>query len=407
MSEQSTGFPLDTEPGPPAAPVPAVVPKQPVAAPDPVETRVQLLGAKLDGAGLDISRAEAIEPAAIAPFWASGDLFYLCGLKTSGKTTLALDLAVAPLLPEREGSAWGGVLQVNMARFGPDGRVAIIDGEDSRQRWASRVKALLAGGSVDMGRAGDILRSRLLYYKPSELGLRDKTHWERNSRAAVRFLARQGVRLVVADTASRLWQPTDPNQPDWVFDGLAPFHDELRDARICCLLNAHHKRPGEFGAQAHGPLGTSQQENETDGLLFVNRAADKGELEIRHEKSRRSWWIQPGDRIRLKIPRHRFGYEPLPPWREIWPHDGPSGDSAGGSGTHFDPSAALSPMKREILTVLQQAHPGSRSESELVSSTEHDRSSVFKACRELEAAGLIEAVPDRDPREWMLRRSSQ
>jgi len=238
----------------------------------------------------------------------------------------------------------------------------------------------------------------VLFAKPSELGLRDAIRWTENSVKAAEMIANEGVRLVIGDTAARIWQPVDFNSADWVNKGMGPFHETLKAHGICCVLNAHHKRPGDTGSSAHGPLGTSQQENQADAMLFVSRTGPT--LRIRHAKSRRSWWMPVDASIELELPTNRIAYTLRPSFRDAWPiAPQPEGEDS------LDVRrAGLPPQQFDVLHVFETRPNEPISQKEISQALQINPGNVTKHCKALMDRGLLKLAPGTRLKSWMLDR---
>lgn len=328
---------------------------------------------------LDILNSPATEPALLSPFWSAqeGDQILIAGLRATGKSTIAADIALASCIPEFEGKALQGVLQWDLARL--DGRkIAIIDGENSPYRWETLLRRLLEHRGIDPELCRELIKERFIYLHVRDLGLREKAHWESRSQEVANLLGELGVGFCVMDSAGRVWGASNLNDTDWVQGGLAPYAEgcKCQANPIAGGILAHVRRPTKNEPRAVGPLGSSTQENYVDGLLIVEPSGDG--IRIRHEKSRRPWWIKQGTSVQIDWPAGKIGFEPVGDWATVWPDSPPT-----------ESEASHARMTTQVLAIVRAGAPRTVSTKDIAASLSIGERQVRRHLERLEAAGEL------------------
>jgi hypothetical protein len=271
---------------------------------------------------IDILNAPCVEPAMLAPFCAPGDLLNISGPAGCGKTSIATDILLAAAHPGRHGVALGGAMRFTEPSFGTL-KCAVMDAETSKGRWDS----MLARKCAQEGLCPEDLAG-IRYLRASDFGLGQPSARAEHSLALAEALGRDQRRLAIIDTLAMTWAPRDMNNPDWVFDGLAPFRAECKNRGVTVIALTHTRRPTRDGPHAVGPIGTSYQENQADTQLIVSRLkGSTAGIRMTATKSRRAFWIQQGALVELRFTPN-LGYEPIGNALDRWPHEWPGADAA-------------------------------------------------------------------------------
>ena len=341
---------------------------------------------------VDLVDAPMVEPYLLAPFWAVGDFVNVSGSPGSGKSLLAADVVLGALHPARQGRALGGLLRFAGEQLA-GGKVAILDGENSRVRWSSILRRKLVAEDLDPFK----IKWAPLHVRPSDVNIQNPGNWERASIAFAKSLASVNVRFLVIDTLGRAWAPEDINSSSWVQRGLAPFRTACQQYGISALLLSHTKRrKNADDPHPTGPIGTSFQEGQVDAQIIMSRVKGGDGLTLTHQKSRRSFWIQQGSKVTLHF-KPGLGYEPQADWQTQWPHECPDYDA---KDLEPDPST-----RSRLLQILRDKSPAPISRHELQTQLGLSERAVRKQLAALSDAGLAEQVGRSSDTQWRLKPS--
>ena len=274
---------------------------------------------------LDILSVPSTEPALLSPFWSAqeGDQIILSGKRAAGKTTLATDIAVAAVLPCLRGLALGGLLRWNLELLA-NRRIAILDGENSSRRWESLIRRLLEHRGLLNEENSRLVRERIIYLHAKDLGIRNVAEWTVRSEMVPLVLESENAAFYLLDSTGRFWAATNLSEMEWVQRGLSPLAEACKATSppISGLVLAHTRRSSAQDPSPVDPLGSSTQENYTDGLINISRDGDSG-ISLRHEKNRRAWWISSGATVEINWPKNKLGFEPTGNWATTWSHESP------------------------------------------------------------------------------------
>ena len=272
---------------------------------------------------LHLDSAPEVEPSILAPFWSVGDFINFSGPAGSGKTRIAADIVIAACFPHREGSSLGGLLKFDLEKLGGR-KIAIIDAENDRYRWASILRQKLRREGISDFNG----QERIVHIRASEIGIQQAANWAQVSDSLATALAWNRVGFVIGDTLARIWAPDEINSPAWVQQGFAVFRDTCRKFEVSGLMLTHTKRRGNSNDPApEGPIGSSFQESQADGQIMISptRTGASGGVKLTHRKSRRSFWIAQGSSVTLRFTRE-LGYEGTGDWQKTWPYECPNLD---------------------------------------------------------------------------------
>lgn len=290
---------------------------------------------------LNLHEAPAIEPTIIDPICAPGDTAIVAGGPGCGKTNLVSDIIVGWGHPQRQNRALGGVLRIN-STYSRNQRIAVIDGENTQDRWQTTILRKLKAEKLDVSLFGDVVD----YVRPREIGLYDPLSWTRQSENLAQALAERNVALVVVDTLGRMWSPEDPNRADWVQQAFSPFRSACQELDISVIALAHTRRSqGRNDPGPVGPIGSTMQEAQADTLILMDMVKGGTGCRLRLQKCRRAPWIRPGSPICFKF-TDGFGYEPQDDPQSAWP---------------LDPSicvtevASVAPVRARLVTIIRES----------------------------------------------------
>lgn len=265
---------------------------------------------------LNIMASPVIEPSIIDPICGIGDSAIIAASPGIGKTLLTADLIVAWCHPERSYQALGGLLRIDSV-YANNYSIAIIDGENTPDRWQTTIRRKIEAERLDPNRFRPVVN----YLRPSDVGLHKPNSWTARSQNVARALAELNVALVIIDTVGRMWSPEDLAKGDWVQRGLAPFRSACQELGITVIGLAHTRRSqGKGDSGPRGPLGSTLQEAQVDTFVLMDKAKFGRGCRLSLRKCRRAPWIIPGATVELMF-TEELSYDPQPEWAELWPRD--------------------------------------------------------------------------------------
>lgn len=329
-----------------------------------------------------------IEPAVLHPLAAEADLVNFSGSAGTGKTTLAVDVAIAWLHPSREGRALGGLLKFSTG-YRESGNIAIIDGENSRPRWQSQLRRMLEAEGLDPLE----FRHSIKYVNPADLGLQQAAHWRERSILLADALKELNVVFVILDSLGRIWCPDEINSTPWVQQGLTAYRDACKTRNITTLALSHtRRRTGRDDPGAVGPLGSSMQEGQVDTQVIVTMDPGGNGIKLKLLKCRRAFWINPGSTVAVRF-SGSCGYKPQDDWAKHWPHECP--ESPHGEHNAVGPSAP-------ILAVLSAAPDRTMRASAIADQLGLSKRTVTKYLRALSDQGTTKRLGRGPATSWRL-----
>lgn len=221
----------------------------------------------------------------VIPGWVPEGLLMLVAPPKFGKSTLALQMAIAKA---RGGEFWGQSV--------PKGRVLMIDLETNERRLRRK---------LEQSGVTDLPKGALLY----------ATEWPRGlpgvERIAETIATNTDICMVVVDTLQRFRDTSASKQNAYAadYDALAPLQQLCRETSGLSIMCAHHKRKAASDDPIDSINGSAAIAGAADAIWIMSRRAgdyvlhvqgrdwERDEDEFRIERSDGQWQLVDGPRF--------------------------------------------------------------------------------------------------------------
>jgi hypothetical protein len=282
---------------------------------------------------------EDVQDVVIAPFIRNGDMSFIVGRPSSGKSTFLAELALG-LVDYRDRcpvwrdgqlfrDAWRIVDRKSLV--GEEDCVLVIDGENSRSVWRQLIARTLSSYNLPLPGDGesestytDWMLKRILHVKSDPLNM----YKAKGRRAAMEVIVQMceelSAKAVIMDYAWKIFSPHDNADTEWVNEGLSVLRDKLKERGILSFVVAHpaHAIKDAKDSRKRLPYGTAQQQAMADARFYIKR--NEKSITLYKDKDRAVDWVDDGKSVLLDFGAYGGGYtkiDRLDDWPKVRPVD--------------------------------------------------------------------------------------